>query len=81
MAVKMVTLITRVNCHLCEEAKAILERVMPDSGADWSQIDVDTDPEMRAEYGDQVPVILIDGQMHSYFRLDEARLRQALCSL
>lgn len=74
----IITFITRSNCHLCDEAKSTLETVLTGSGVGWQEIDVDSDPETRAEYGDQVPVILIDGQMHSYFRVDEKRLREAL---
>jgi hypothetical protein len=45
---------------------------------EWSAADVDSDPEWRAEYGDRVPVILIDGDEHGYWTVDEDRLRQAL---
>lgn len=41
-------------------------------------MDDDSDPELRAEYGDQVPVILIDGAEHGYWKVEEARLRAAL---
>ncbi len=39
---------------------------------------MDADPELRAEYGDRVPVILIDGAEHGYFEVEEPRLRRAL---
>jgi hypothetical protein len=39
---------------------------------------VDTDPELRAEYGDRVPVIMVDGREHGFFRVEEGRLRAAL---
>ncbi|AZI59596.1 glutaredoxin family protein [Nakamurella antarctica] len=74
----IVTLITRKDCHLCTEAAQVLSRVAAEVGIGWNEVDVDSDAEMRGEYGDQVPVVLIDGQMHSYFRLDEGRLRRAL---
>jgi hypothetical protein len=41
-------------------------------------VDVDTDPELRAEYGDRVPVVLLDGREHSYFTVDVPRLRRDL---
>jgi hypothetical protein len=41
-------------------------------------VDVDTDPELQAEYGDRVPVVLLDGREHSYFTVDVDRLRRDL---
>ena len=48
------------------------------SGASWTAVDVDTDPELRAEYGDRVPVIMIDGREHGFWRVEEPRFRPAL---
>ena len=73
-----VTLMTRASCHLCDEAAEALGRILPDYGLRATPVDVDSDPELRAEYGDRVPVILIDGREHGYFRVDEGRLRAAL---
>jgi hypothetical protein len=41
-------------------------------------VDVDTDDELRIEYGDRVPVVLLDGREHSYFTVDVPRLRRDL---
>jgi hypothetical protein len=41
-------------------------------------VDVDADPGLQAEYGDRVPVVLLDGQEHSYFTVDVPRLRRDL---
>jgi hypothetical protein len=68
----------RVDCHACEQAKADVERICGELGATWSVEDVDTDPEWRAEYGDRVPVILVDGAEHGYWEVEEPRLRAAL---
>jgi glutaredoxin len=73
-----VTLLGRDGCHLCDDARAVLRRVTADLGTGWDEQDVDTDPELRARYGDWVPVILIDGAEHGYFRVEEDRLRRAL---
>ena len=43
-----------------------------------SAVDVDADPELQAEYGDRVPVVLLDGREHSYFTVDVVRLRRDL---
>ena len=73
-----VRLYVRRNCHLCELAGADLQRICTELSVAFDQVDVDTDPELRAEYGDRVPVILVDGNEHGYFRVEEARLRAAL---
>ena len=44
----------------------------------WTETDVDTDPRLRAEFGDLVPVVRVDGRELGYWRIDEARLRRAL---
>jgi len=72
------TLLTRVGCHLCAEARAVLSRVAAELGTPWQEVDVDGDRELRAEYGDRVPVILLDGAEHGYWRVEEDRLRRAL---
>lgn len=73
-----VTVLSRQNCHACEAAEADVERICGELGVAWTVADVDADPELRAEYGDRVPVILIDGAEHGYWRIEEDRFRQAL---
>ncbi|WP_143231255.1 glutaredoxin family protein [Actinosynnema sp. ALI-1.44] len=73
-----VTVMTREGCHACEIAEADIARICGDLGVPWSAEDVDEDPELRAEYGDRVPVILIDGTEHGYWKVEEPRLRAAL---
>lgn len=73
-----VTVYTRAGCHLCEIAIATAARVAADTGSAFETVDVDADPEDRAEYGDLVPVILVDGRMHAYYEVDADRLRGAL---
>jgi len=75
-----VTVLTRRDCHACAKAEADVRRICDDLGTPWTACDVDTDPELRAEYGDHVPVILVDGVEHGYWSVDEARLRAALAS-
>jgi glutaredoxin len=69
---------TRAGCHLCEVAEADVARICADLELDFETVDVDTDPELRAEYGDRVPVIMVDGREHGVFRVEEGRLRAAL---
>lgn len=69
-----VTLIGRVGCHLCEEARVEVLAARELQPFALIEIDVDSDPELRAEYGEQVPVVLVDDTMFSYFDVDRHAL-------
>ena len=71
-------LITRVGCHLCDEAKEAMDRITAATGERWTEIDVDSDVELVREYSDRVPVVLLDGREHGYWRVEEPRFRAAL---
>jgi glutaredoxin len=71
-------LLTRAGCHLCAAAATTLGEVAAEAGLVPVDVDVDADPELQAEYGDRVPVVLLDGQEHSYFTVDVPRLRRDL---
>ncbi len=72
------TLITRPGCHLCEDAKAAMDRVVAVTGDRWVEKDVTGDPELEREYGDRLPVVLLDGKEHGYWRVEEERLLRDL---
>ena len=71
-------LLTREGCHLCQTAAQVLAQVAAEAGLRPELVDVDADPELQAEYGDRVPVVLLDGREHSYFTVDLPRLRSDL---
>lgn len=73
-----IRLLVRADCHLCADARAAIARICGELGTPWDERDVDADPELRAEYGDRVPVILVDGVEHGYWTVEEHRLRAAL---
>ncbi|MER7012289.1 glutaredoxin family protein [Saccharopolyspora sp. NPDC000359] len=73
-----VTVMTREGCHACEDAISDVRRICAELEVAWSASDVDADPELRGEYGDRVPVILIDGVEHGFWRVEEERFRRAL---
>jgi glutaredoxin len=75
---KQVILVTRAGCHLCAEAETTLRRLSAELGYSYTEQDVDADPALRAEYSDRVPVILIDGAEHGYWRVEEPRFRRAI---
>jgi glutaredoxin len=76
--VKQVTLLTRPGCHLCEDARAVVRAAAELTGTAIVELNVDDDRELRAEYGDMVPVVLVDGVEHGYFQIDGARLERVL---
>ena len=73
-----VTLYTRPGCHLCEDAAVVVEGVCTDLGTTWEEVDITGSEELTAAYGEQVPVTLVDGRRHDFWRVDELRLRRAL---
>ena len=73
-----VTLYARPGCHLCDAAREVIERVCADLGERYVEVDIDTDEELLRRYGDEIPVTLVDGRQHDFWRVDEGRLRAAL---
>lgn len=75
-----ITLITKPGCHLCGPAREVVERVARDLGVRWVELSILDDPELNAAYWEQIPVTLVDGVQHDFWRVDESRLRGALGS-
>jgi len=77
-----VVLFGRVGCHLCDEAREVVRTVCDEVGADWSEVDIDTDSsegrDLAAELGELVPVVEVDGVQQGYWRIDANRLRRTL---
>ena len=73
-----VVLVTRQGCHLCQEAEPVVARAAADAGVPLEVRDVDADPADRERWTDKVPVVLLDGVEHAYWRIDEKVLRKAL---
>ncbi|GLW23681.1 MULTISPECIES: glutaredoxin family protein [Microbispora] len=73
-----ITLLGKPGCHLCDDARAVVERVAGELGVPWEERDITASPEDQAEYWEMIPVVLVDGVQHTYWRVDEARLRAAL---
>lgn len=73
-------LLSRPGCHLCDDARQVVERVAGERGIGWTEVDVTTagDTELLDAYGDRLPVLLLDGAEHAYWRVEPERLRAAL---
>ncbi|MET7393409.1 glutaredoxin family protein [Dactylosporangium sp. NPDC005572] len=72
------TLITRPGCHLCEDAKEVMARVAAATGEEWTEVDITGDEQLEEEYGFRIPVVLLDGKEHGYWRVEEERLLRDL---
>lgn len=75
------TFLTRADCHLCETARTTVTEVAAGRDVTVSEIDIDTDDELAAQYGWDIPVVLLEGRQHSFHRVDRDRLARALDAL
>ena len=64
-----ITLISKPGCHLCVPARAVIDRVARDLGVQWVERSILDDPELSAAYWEQIPVTLVDGVQHDYWRV------------
>jgi hypothetical protein len=72
------TLITRQDCHLCEEMAAVIEEVTASIPAQLEQLDVDAEANLLALYSDEVPVLLINGRKAFKYRVTATELSRRL---
>ena len=73
-----VTLYTRADCCLCADMKARLDEVADDVPFRLSEVDVDSDPDLQARFGDSVPVLFVDGRKAFKYRATAGALRRKL---
>jgi hypothetical protein len=77
------TLIGKPGCHLCEDAREVVRSVIAELPAGGPEVTVEErdilqEPELHEKYVEDIPVVLVDGRMHTYWRVDPVRLRTAL---
>ena len=79
------TLIGKPGCHLCDEARDAIDGVLlefrqknPNTDVAVDEQNILEDEALRLKYAEEIPVLLIDGKMHNYWRIDEERLMRAL---
>jgi glutaredoxin len=77
---RTVVVYSRKGCHLCELVKESLVKLSRRGGFTWHEIDVDSDAELRRQYNDEVPVVLIDGRKAFKYRMDEQEFLRKLVS-
>lgn len=77
-----VTIYSRPGCHLCDDMKTVVQKV----AASWTEpvsideINIDTDPDLQARYGVEVPVLMIDGKKVAKYRISEEDVARALAA-
>ncbi|MEV5826102.1 glutaredoxin family protein [Spirillospora sp. NPDC052242] len=77
----VVTLLGKPGCHLCDDARAVIERVAADLDVRVEERDITASEEDTRRYWEQIPVTLINGVQHDFWRVDENRLRTAIAEL
>ena len=73
-----VVLVTKPQCHLCEDARAVVERVTASLGMRWRERSVTDAPELLARFAEELPVLMIDGVQRDFWTIDEDRLLRLL---
>lgn len=74
----IVTVFSRNGCHLCEAAIAELVKFKSEFDFSIEEILIDGNQDLEKKYGEEVPVILINGKPHDFFRVDPERFRSAM---
>jgi thiol-disulfide isomerase/thioredoxin len=75
----IVTFLTRANCGLCSDAEPTVIRLVARAGAELRKVDVDSEPELRAEFGERVPVVVgPDGSVLAEGRVSGRELKKSL---
>lgn len=73
-----VTLVGKEGCHLCDDARVVIAEVCAELGVGWTELDILNDSELHRRWWEQIPVTLVDGKQHDFWRVDPDRLRAAL---
>lgn len=73
-----VTLISRPGCHLCDDARAVIDSVTAALGESFEELNILERPDLMEKYAEEIPVALVDGRQHDFWRVDADRLRAAL---
>jgi glutaredoxin len=73
-----VVLYSKPGCHLCDDARAVVEAVCAELGESYDEVDITGSDDLVRRFGEEIPVTFVDGRQHDFWRVDETRLRAAL---
>lgn len=79
MPAAIVTLLSKPGCHLCADAREVVHAVLAEfETVEFVERSILETEELHARYWDEIPVVLIDDEVHTIYRVDADRLRAAL---
>ncbi len=73
-----VVLYSKPGCHLCDDARAVIEAVCAELGETYDEIDILSSEDLTRRFGEEIPVTFVDGAQHDFWRVDPDKLRAAL---
>ncbi|MEP6993210.1 MAG: glutaredoxin family protein [Acidobacteriota bacterium] len=62
-------LLSRPGCHLCEQMRADVDRLLESQDHDWEIVDVDSDDELARRWSDSIPVLFVNGRLFAKLRI------------
>ncbi len=71
-------LYSKPGCHLCDEARTVITSVCDQLGERFEEVDISASDDLMARFGEEIPVTVVDGAQHDFWRVDPVRLRAAL---
>ena len=74
----VVTLYGKPGCHLCDDARAVIEQVRAEHAFELREVDISIDPGLFRQYGERIPVVAVDGEERFEFFVDPAELTRSL---
>lgn len=78
LRVPLLELLTKGGCHLCDDARVVVAEVADNLGLPWHEVDIDDDENLTTRYGEEIPVVLVDGIQRDFWQIDPLRLRSIL---
>ena len=71
-------MIGRPGCHLCDDARAVIDQIRSQEDIDFEDLSLLDHPDLMAKYSEEIPVVLINGLVHDFLRVDPDRLIAAI---
>jgi hypothetical protein len=82
VTIARLTLIGKPECHLCDDARAVVTSVVGElddpASVTLEELSILENPVLAEKYWDEIPVLMINGVVHNIWRIDHARLRSAI---
>ena len=74
----LLTVYSKPDCHLCDEAIAVLQRLQAELGFELAELDITDDDELQRAYFERIPVVALDGEVLFEYFVEESLLRERL---